>query len=131
VDPEDVVHVLGRMVGTVRSGGEVLDLQVIRPTPRIEAGGRLLYEYGETPLLAKADAARAAVDSLVAEGKLTEDATDEHDVLTHYPTGGDLVEHGRLPERSSLPAEIVPMLQRLASPCVIRERSLLRRLAVA
>lgn len=125
------MNVLRKMVGAVRSGGEVLDLQVIRPTPRIEADGRLLCDYGETPLLAKADAARAAIDLLVAEGILTEMATDEHDVLTHYPTGGDLVEHGRLPERSPLPAEIVPRLRALDRPCAIRERSLLRRLAVA
>jgi len=38
------VHVLDNMVQAVKAGGLVIDLQVIRVNPRVEADGGLLCE---------------------------------------------------------------------------------------
>jgi hypothetical protein len=130
VDPEDVVHVLRNLVTAVRPGGLVLDLQVIRPDPRVEADGRVVCEIDGEPLFRLADAAAAAVDAFVAEGRLIEEAVDDHDVREHYPTGADVVADFAGRERK-LPADSVPTLRALTRPCMVRERCRLRRLRTA
>jgi hypothetical protein len=126
VEPEDVVHVLRNMVSAVRLGGVVLDLQVIRPNPCVEFEGRDFCEIDDPPLLRKADAAAAAVDALIEEGRIVEEALDDHDARTYYRTGADLVDDfadgtGRLlADEGSIRA--------LTGPCVVRERCRLRRL---
>jgi hypothetical protein len=123
------VHVLRNMVTAVRPGGEVLDLQVIRPNPRVEVGGRLLCEIDGEALFRKAEAATAAVDALVSGGVLVEDAVDDHDVRKHYTSGADLVDDFAGKERR-LPDDARPRLHALKQPCVVRERCRLRRLTV-
>jgi hypothetical protein len=127
VEPEDVVHVLRNMVTAVKPGGLVLDLQVIRPDPRVELDGRFVCEIDGQPLFRLADAAAEAVDAAVAEGRLREEAVDDHDVRKHYRTGADLVADFAGKERR-LPAEAVPTVRALRRPCVVRERCRLRRL---
>jgi hypothetical protein len=129
VNPEDVVHVLRNMVDGVSPGGLVLDLQVIRPDPVVESGGRRLCRIDGEPLFRTADAAAAAVDALVASGQLVEQARDDHDVRKHYSTGLELVREFDGKERD-LPEAAVPELRRLARPCQLRERCRLRRLEV-
>jgi hypothetical protein len=121
------VHVLSNMVEAVKSGGAVLDLQVIRPNPAVESDGRALCQVDGESLLRKADAAARAVDSLVSAGRLGDEAVDDHDVRKHYRTGADLVEDFAGKERR-LPEDAVPGLNDLRSPCVVRERCRLRRL---
>jgi len=128
VEPEDVVHVLRNMVTAVKPGGLVLDLQVIRPDPRVELNGRVVCEIDGQPLFRLADAAAEAVDAAVADGRLREEAVDDHDVRKHYRTGADLVDDFSGKERK-LPAEAVPTVRALRRPCVVRERCRLRRLA--
>lgn len=123
------MHVLRNMVDAVRPGGIVLDLQVIRPNPRVECDGGVLCEIDGEPLLARADAATAAVDALIAAGRLVEQAVDDHDVRKHYRTGADLVDDFADKERK-LPDDAVPSLRALKRPCVVRERCRLRRLSV-
>jgi len=130
VEPKDVVHVLGNMIQAVRPGGAVLDLQVIRPDPSVEAGERLLCEIDGEPLFRQADAATAAVDALVAGGTLVEEAVDEHDVRTRYPSGADLVEDFETSLRK-LPPGVVSELLALTELCTVRERCRLRKLIVA
>jgi hypothetical protein len=127
VDPEDVVHVLRNMVEAVDAGGVVLDLQVIRPNPIVEIGGRAFCEINGDPLFLKADAATAAVDDLVRAEWLLEEATDDHDVRKHYENGAELVDDFADKTRT-LPAWAVTDLRETAQPCVIRERCRLRRL---
>jgi len=127
VEPEDVVHVLRNMVSAVKPGGLVLDLQVIRPDPRVELDGRVVCEIDGQPLFRLADAAAEAVDAAVAKGRLREEAVDDHDVRKHYRTGADLVADFADKERK-LPAEAVPTVRALRRPCVVRERCRLRRL---
>jgi hypothetical protein len=129
VEPEDVVHVLSNMVDAVRPGGAVLDLQVIRPNPRVEVDGRVLCEIDGQPLFRKADAATAAVDALVAAGRLVEQEVDDHDVRKHYANGADLIDDFADQTRR-LPDEGVSTVRVVTRPCVVRERCRLRRLGV-
>jgi len=124
------VHVLHNMVSAVKPGGLVLDLQVIRPDPRVDLDGRVVCEIDGQPLFRLADAAAEAVDAAVAEGRLREEAVDDHDVRKHYRTGADLVADFAGKERR-LPAEAVPTVRALSRPCVVRERCRLRRLRTA
>jgi len=121
------VHVLRRFRAALRPDGIVLDLQVIRPHPRVEVDGREVCEIDGSPLFVGADAARAAVDLLVAERLLEVEAVDDHDVLKHYETGAALVADFA-PKQRKLPAEAIPVLRSLNRECMVRERCRLRRL---
>lgn len=120
---------LGRMVRATRPGGQILDLQVIRPDPVIEVDGREVGRLDGEPLFAWADAAVAAVDARIAAGDLVEEAVDDHDVRKHYPDGPDLVEDVAGSKRR-LPAELVPRIAAIREPLVIRERCRTRLLRV-
>jgi len=124
------VHVLRNLVTAVEADGIVLDLQVIRPKPRVESDGRVVCEFVAKELLRKADAAAAAVDALVAQGRLVEEAVDDHDVLQHFDHGSDLLAELTDPELS-LPADAIPVLRTLQRPCTRRDHCRLRRLRVA
>ena len=123
------MHVLQNMVQAVKPGGMILDLQVIRPNPRVEIDGRVVCEIDGEPLFRKADAATAAVDALVCAGRLVETARDDHDVRKHYPNGAELIDDFAGKERR-LPPEATPALRARARPCALRERCRLRRLTV-
>ena len=116
------------MIAAVEPGGFVLDLQVIRPNPVVEANGEQLSEIDGEPLFALADAATAAVDAAVAAGQVVEEAVDDHDVRKHYPTGADLVDDFAAKKRRVLDQAPV---RAVAGPCTTRERCRLRRLRVA
>lgn len=123
------MHVLRNMVGAVKPGGLVFDLQVIRPNPTVETNGQIVCEIDGKPLFRSADAATAAVDALVRRGELAEQAVDDHDVRKHYANGAELVEDVAQSKRS-LPERFVPMLEAVAQPLVVRERCRTRRLRV-
>jgi len=123
------VHVLRQMLDGVRPGGVVLDLQVIRPNPRVVVAGRTLCEIDGEPLFRTADAATAAIDALIAAGRLVEQAVDDHDVIRHYETGADLVDDFAGKPRK-LPGEALARLRVFGQPCALRERCRLRRLSV-
>ena len=123
------MNVLRHMVDAVRTGGLVLDLQVIRPNPRVEVGERFICELDGEPLFVKADAAAAAVDAAVTAGQLIEEAVDDHDVLKHYADGADLVDDWKRSERQPL-GKTTSELRDIDRPCHTRERCRLRRLGV-
>ena len=123
------MNVLRKMVEVVRPGGVVLDLQVIRPNPLVEVDGRVVCEIDGEPLFRTADAATAAVDALVRDGRLVAEAVDDHDVLEHHPDGAALVDDFAHRKRR-VPAAAIPELRTITRACVIRERCRLRRLAV-
>jgi hypothetical protein len=130
VQPEDVVNVLGQMLEALVPGGLVLDLQVIRPNPRVEVEGRLVCEIDGEPLFEWADTATAAVDARVGAGDLVEEAVDDHDVRKHYPDGADLLDDVAGSERRFREPDI-PIVRAIERPLVVRERSRLRRLRLA
>ena len=123
------MNVLRHMVDAVKTGGLVLDLQVIRPNPRVEVGQRFICELDGAPLFAKADAAAAAVDAAVAAGQLVEEAVDDHDVLKHYADGADLVDDWKRSERQPI-GKTTSELRYMDRPCHTRESCRLRRLGV-
>ena len=125
------MHVLRNMVSAVTPGGLVLDLQVIRPNPRVEAGGRVICEIEGERLFATADAAAAGVNSFVADGRLVEDAVDDHDVLRHYEDGPDLIDDFADDEEQRIPDDAIDRVRALIEPCIVRERCRLRLLRVA
>jgi hypothetical protein len=127
VEPEDVVHVLRRLREALVPEGIVLDLQVIRPHPLVEVNDIFLCEIDGSALFVGADAARAAVDLLIAERVLEEEAADDHDVRKHYVNGAALVSDFETSDRK-IPAEAIPRLLRLERECVVRERCRVRRL---
>ena len=123
------MDVLDRMLEATAPGGVILDLQVIRPDPKVEADGRLVCQIDGEPLFRMADAATAAVEARIAAGHLVEDAVDDHDVRKHYSDGAELVDDIAESIRE-LPPEHVPRLRELKQPLVVRERCRLRRLRV-
>jgi hypothetical protein len=127
VDPKDVVNVLSNMIRAVRPSGVILDLQVIRPDPRVELGEELVCEIDSGPLFAKADAAVEAINAAIAERQLIEEAVDDHDVRSHYPDGFDLINDFEDKTRE-LPPEALPRLRAITQPLAIREHCRLRRL---
>jgi hypothetical protein len=118
------------MLEAAVTGGIVLDLQVIRPNPQVELEGRVVCEIAGEPLFLMADAAKAAVDARVAAGDLVEETVDDHDVRKHYPNGADLVDDFAASKRR-LPEAVVPVVQAIDQPLVVRERCRLRRLRVS
>jgi hypothetical protein len=123
------VNVLRNMIRAVRSGGEILDLQVIRPNPRVELGRELICEIDGRPLFEKADAAANAVDAMVRSGRLTEGTIDDHDVRKHYPNGTDLVDDFEDAARC-IPEGAIARLHAIMHPLIVRERCRLRRFTV-
>ena len=123
------MHVLRRFREALIPDGIVLDLQVIRPNPLVEANGRVLCEIDGEPLFRKADAALEAVDALIAAGCLVEEAVDDHDVRKHYASGADLVDDFADKQRR-LPDAALPSVRAITGPCLLRERCRLRRLRV-
>lgn len=124
------MNALSRMIEAAAPGGLILDLQVIRPDPYVELDGEVVARIDGEPLFAWADAAIAAVDARIAVGDLVEVAVDDHDVRKHYSDGADLVEDVAGSKRR-FPDEVVPVLQRIDRPLVVRERCRLRRLRVS
>ena len=123
------MHVLRNMVEAVKPGGLVLDLQVTRPDPTVESDGQVVCEIDGEPLFRGADAATAAIEALVRNERLVEQAVDDHDVRKHYTNGAELVDDFAGKQRR-LPEYALPQLCTLTRPCVVRERCRLRRLQV-
>ena len=122
------MDVLRRMMKTLRPGGSILDLQILRPSPRIEVGDTLVCEIEAEQLFRRADAAAAAIDAEIGRGRLIEEALDDHDACTHFANGAELVAEtkGKLVR---LPEAAIPDLLAIAQPCIRRDRCRLRRLA--
>ena len=121
------MDVLRRLREALVPEGIVLDLQVIRPHPVVEVDRTVLCEIDGSSLFVGADAARAAVDLLIAERLLEEEATDDHDVRKHYVNGAALVDDFETSDRK-IPAEAIPSLQAIGRECVVWERCRVRRL---
>ena len=122
------MYVLRNMIDAVKPGGLILDLQVMRPNPVIEAAGRVVCEIDGEPLFRRADTAATALDVAAREGVLSEEARDDHDVREHFTDGEELIEAFAERERE-LPVPEVPTLRRLGR-CAVRERCRLRKFRV-
>jgi hypothetical protein len=123
------VNVLGNMVAAVKEGGLILDLQVVPFTATVETDARVVCEVENEPLYRRARAAAAAIDALIATGRLAEEAIDDHDVRKHYKHGRELVDDFA-DQEERLPSSALPTLQQLKTACVIRHSCRLRRLRI-
>ena len=121
------MYVLRNMISAVKPGGHVLDLQVIPPNPVVELDDEIVCELDGTPLLRQAAAAAAAINDLIALGRLGEEAVDDHDVRNHYRTGADVVDDFA-DSRRNIPKDVIPRLLECDGPVVVRERCRLRSL---
>jgi hypothetical protein len=117
------------MIEAVKPGGMILDLQVIRPDPRVELVGRVVAEIDGEPLFRWADAATAAVEARIRAGDLVEEAVDDHEVCKHYSDGAELVEDVAGSKRR-FPEETATSVASIEKPVVTREDCRLRRLRV-
>lgn len=124
------MNALSRMIDVARPGARILDLQVIRPDPCVELDGHAIVRVDGSPLFAWADAAVAAIAAEIAAGHLVEEGAHDHDVLTHYSDGAELVDDIAA-SRRSIPEQDSPGLRALAQPLVVRERCRTRLLRVA
>jgi hypothetical protein len=123
------VDALSQMIDPTAPGGLILDLQVIRPDPFVELDAEVVARIDGAELYAWADTATAAIDARIAAGDLIQEAVDDHDVRTHYSDGADLVEDVAGSKRR-LPDAVVPIVQIIDRPLVVRESCRLRRLRV-
>jgi hypothetical protein len=108
----------------------MLDLTTIPPAAVIERDGEPLGALEQTAFLERAAKTEAAVDLLIAEGSLVEEASLPHVVLKHFESGRDLIADvaGRAVTR--MPTELRDVLETVGEPVVERSFCLLRRLRV-
>lgn len=117
------------MIGAVERGGLVLDLQVIRPNPTVEADA-LICEIDAERLLRRADAAHAVVDARIDAGLLALHAVDDHDLRKHYISGLELIEDFEGSDNRRIPLASLPRIRAIEGPCLVRERCRVRCLVV-
>lgn len=89
---------------------------------------RICEIWGE-PIFAKADAATAAIEGAIAKRVLAQEAVDDHQVRTSFPTVPDLVDDFAGKTRR-IPEEAIPRLLATTGPVTMRERCRIRRLRV-
>jgi hypothetical protein len=111
-------------------GGVILDLTCVPPAAAVEAGGRFLGRLDQDAFLADAAVTERAVDRLVAEGLLVEEARLPHDVRKHYGSGADLIEDIAERRRADLSPALHDVLVEVREPVIERTSCLLRRLRV-
>jgi hypothetical protein len=128
--PEDAVRVLRHVLQLVRRDGVVLDLTTIPPAAVVERGGVSLGALEQTAFLARAVRTEEAVDAMVAEGLLVEEARLEHDVLKHFDSRPELVDDVGQRAVTRLPQALRERLDDVDGPLVERSFCLLRRLRV-
>lgn len=88
------------------------------PRPYVELDRRVIASIDGAPLFAWAEAAVSAIDARIA-GDLIEEPADDHDVLTHYSNGVELVDDVAQSKRN-LPEDTVPMLSAIQRPFTLR-----------
>ena len=148
------MNALSQMIEAAAPAGLILDLQVIRPDPFVELDGEVVARIDGEELFAWADTATAAVALAIAaygivlphttlhsRGSLPEhrvssqvpirivDSLEGIQIRKHYSDGADLVEDVAGSKRR-LPDEVVPLVQIIDRPLVVRESCRLRGLRV-
>ncbi len=124
------MRVLSHACSLCRPAGILLDLTTVPPAASIECAGTSLGGLEQDAFLAQAAATEAAVDRLIADGRLLEEGRLEHQVLKHFDAGVDLIADIGTRRFADLPPDLIPVLERLLEPVVERASCLLRRLRV-
>jgi len=122
---EGIVHVLRHLYEGLAPGGQVVDLQAVEPSGRVEVDGRALGRIDDTAFFRRARVAVAGLDVLVDDGLLVRGRQVEFDTLVHYDTGPELVAAIADSTERQLPFSLAARLAD-TGPCAVRERSLVR-----
>ena len=128
--PEAAVGVLRNVVRLCEPGGVVLDLTCLPVPDRMEVDGRLLGYLDQATFLEGVRVTEQAVDLLVEHGLLADEARLEHDVLVHFSSGREAVEHFASSTKSEAPPDLRARLDQINGPVVQRGDSVVRRLRV-
>lgn len=108
----------------------MLDLTTVPPAGSAEVGGVVLGRLDQAAFLERAALTEQAVDQLVAEGMLVEEASLSLDVLKHFDSGAEAIADMESRPVSRLPADLRAALEPVTEPVVERSWCLLRRLRV-
>ena len=127
MQPEGIVHVLRQLCSAVVAGGQVVDLQAIEPSGRVEVDGRPVGRIDDRIFFRRARRAVAGLDTLVDEGLLTRGPETAFDTLVRYDTGAELAAAIADSDERRMPRALARILAD-AGPCVVRERSYVRLL---
>lgn len=127
MDPEGVVDVLRKLLGSLVPGGLVVDLLSVTPPERVETEGVVIGELDGSAFFPRATAAAAGLDALAAEGILVHEHEERFPILVRYPTGTDLVDDVAKREYTRMPAALARRARAIAGPCEIRDNCLVRR----
>jgi hypothetical protein len=111
-------------------GGIVLDLTCAPIPAAIELDGRRLGQLDQDEFLARAAQTEEAVELLIREELLVEEASLAHDVLKHYDSGPEVIEDIAERPYSRMPPALASRLAVIARPLVERVPCLWRRLRV-
>jgi hypothetical protein len=128
--PEAAVGVLRHVHRLCEPGGVLLHLTCLPVPDRIETGGCSLGELDQTAFIEGVEITEHAVDLLVAEGLLADEARLEHDVLVHFASGPEALEHFAGTTRSRVTPELQARLRRIDAPVVQRAACVWRQLRV-
>jgi hypothetical protein len=91
----------------------------------------VLGRLDQAAFLERAARSEEAVDRLVADGLLVEEASMELDVLKHFDSGADLLDDVSGRGWTAVPPALGSTLERIATPLVERSYCLLRRLRLS
>lgn len=128
--PEAAVGVLRNVLRMCEPGGVLLHLTCMPPPAGIEVDGRLLGRLDQTRFLERVARTEEAVELLISERQLVEEASLVHDVLKHHASGADLIADVGARAYSSVPQALETKLTEVTGPVVERTACLLRRLRV-
>ena len=124
------MRVLRHVHRLTEPGGLALDLTTVPPAAVIEHAGVVLGSLEQVEFLDRAARTEAAVDALIAEGLLAEEASLAHAVLKHFGSAAELVEDLDQRPASNLPSALRRILDGVEGPVAERSFCLLRRLRV-
>lgn len=124
------MRVLRHAVSLCKPGGVVLDLTSVPPAAVVERDGVVLGSLEQEEFLARAAVTEKAVDRLVAEGRLTEEASIPQAVLKHLDSGPDMLDDLAGRSVTSAGPVLRRVLERVDRPVAERSYCLLRRLRV-
>ena len=96
----------------------------------MEVGGRVLGQLDQAAFVEGVVVIERAVDLLVEEGLLIDEARLEHQVLAHFSSGPEAIEHFDASTKSEITADLRVRVARIDRPVVQRADCLLRRLRV-
>jgi hypothetical protein len=126
--PEDAVRVLRHCHRLCRPDGILLDLTSVPPPAVVELDGTPLGRLDQALFLSRAATTEEAVERLIAEHLLADEASLAHDVLKHFDSGSELVADVAGRGATRVPPELVPVLEQVTRPVTERSFCLLRRL---